>query len=294
MPSEGTSGQRDAQTPPADGQERMLRRLYGTPLGRGVLKLIVRPWFSKVGGWLINRKVSCLWIKGFVRRNSIDLSECEKSRFKSFNDFFTRRLKPGSRAADMDPGHFISPCDSRLTAYRIDSRARFCIKDTRYTLSELIRNKEIAKRFEGGWLLLFRLSVDDYHRYCYVDDGHKFADVRIPGLFHTVNPIANDLYPIYKENSRVYSLMQTRNFGEVLAIEVGALLVGKISNHDPAECYVARGDEKGLFEFGGSTIVICVQEGILDIDEPIASNSAANIETKVRYGSRVGVRHAAR
>ena len=270
--------------------EKALRRLYGSSLGRGVLKIIVRPWFSKAGGWLINRKVSCLWIKRFVRNNSIDLSECAKTSFKSFNDFFTRRLKPGSRVVDMDPGHFISPCDSRLTAYRIDSNARFCIKNTQYTLSELVRDNGIAKRFEGGWLLLFRLSVDDYHRYCYVDDGCKTADVRIPGLFHTVNPIANDLYPIYKENTRVYTLMQTRNFGEVLAIEVGALLVGKISNHEQGKAEVARGEEKGLFEFGGSTIVICVQEGILEIDEPIASNSAVNIETKVRYGSRVGVR----
>ena len=69
---------------------------------------------------------------------------------------------------------------------------------------------------------MFRLCVDDYHRYIYIDDGFESRRVHIPGELHTVNPVANDVYPIYKENTREYALLKTVNFGTVLMMEVGA------------------------------------------------------------------------
>ena len=84
--------------------------------------------------------------------------------------------------------------------------------------------------FEGGMLWMYRLCVDDYHRYIYPVDAKKSRNVHIPGIFHTVNPIANDHYPIYKENTREYCLLKTEKFDTLLMMEVGALLVGKIEN----------------------------------------------------------------
>ena len=102
--------------------------------------------------------------------------------------------------------------------------------------------------------MILRLTVDDYHRYCYFDDGIKSENHRIEGVYHTVNPIANDHVKIYKENTREYTLMKTKHFGDALQMEVGALMVGKIVNHDGAGS-MRRGIEKGYFQFGGSTSI---------------------------------------
>ena len=135
--------------------------------------------------------------------------------------------------------------------------------------------------------MLFRLTVDDYHRYCYVDSGEKSKNHWLPGVFHTVNPAAAAVYPIYKENTRCYSFIESENFGRILQMEVGALMVGKIVNYEEA-ARVARGSEKGRFEFGGSTIVVVLPRRCCVIDADILENSRAGIETKVKYGERIG------
>lgn len=117
---------------------------------------------------------------------------------------------------------------ARLSVYPIDEQMEVRIKHTRYTAGSLLRNEALARRFAGGYLWVFRLSVDDYHRYIYVDSGRESVRRRIPGVLHTVNPVANDVYPIYKENTREYSLMKSEHFGTLLMMEVGALMVGKL------------------------------------------------------------------
>ena len=155
-------------------------------------------------------------------------------------------------------------------------------------MQSLVRSKKLAKKFEGGQLLLFRLSVDDYHRYCYLDDGVKTKNYHIPGVFHTVNPIANDTYPIYKENTREFTLLKSDHFGDVLIMEVGALLVGRITNNHEDQL-VTRGTEKGKFEYGGSTIIVCLEKDQAIIDEDLLSNSEQRIETAVKMGEQIGV-----
>ena len=135
--------------------------------------------------------------------------------------------------------------------------------------------------------MIFRLTVDDYHRYCYVADGIKEDNVFIQGVLHTVNPLANDYFPIYKENSREYSILHTKEFGDIVMMEVGALLVGKIVNHH-RKYRVLRGQEKGYFEFGGSTVVLLVKKNTVQIDADILENSAQNIETVVKFGEKIG------
>lgn len=270
------------------GQDRFLEKLYGSRTGRFLLKPLVSPVVSEVMGKVLDSRVSALAVGPFIRSNGINMKDYLGAPYRSYNDFFVRRIRPGVRKIEKNPGTFISPCDSRLSVYTIDGDCRVKIKHTPYTLNSLLRNHKLAKRFEGGYLWVFRLCVDDYHRYIYVDNGMESGHVKIPGVFHTVNPVANDVYPIYKENTREYSLLRSDNFGTLLQMEVGALMVGKIQNHYE-HTQVCRGFEKGNFAFGGSTIILISQKNRVQPDEDILSNSLNGIETRVHLGEKIGV-----
>ena len=269
------------------GQDALLAALYGHALGRALLKPLVCPWFSRAAGWLLSTRLSKVFIKPFIRSSGIDMSQFEETEYRSYNEFFSRRIKPGMRPICTAPEVLIAPCDSKLTALPITREGRFTLKHTEYTVASLLKNTALAAKYEGGHVLIFRLTVDDYHRYCYVSDGEKDDNVRIPGVLHTVNPVANDYYPIYKENSREYSILHSREFGDILMMEVGALMVGRIVNHH-GKAAVKRGQEKGYFQFGGSTVVLLLQANAAKIDADILENSKENIETVVRMGERIG------
>lgn len=267
-------------------QNILLKKLYGTVCGRVILKALTAPAVSKAAGAFMDSRLSVPLIKRFIKSSGIDTSQYVMKKFRSYNEFFTRRVKRGMRPIDRMPSHFISPCDSKLTVYKIGKSSVFRIKGSRYRVSDLIQNDFLAKRYESGYCMIFRLEVDDYHRYCYIDSGTKTENTFINGELHTVNPIALEHYNIYKRNCREYTVLHTENFGDVVQIEVGAMMVGRIVNrHGAAE--VVRGEEKGKFEFGGSTIVLLVQEDMIRIDDDILRNSAENIETVVKYGEKV-------
>ena len=271
-----------------DGQEKLLSLLYGSAAGRVLLKPLTAPAVSRLGGWFLSTGVSRVLIKPFIRANGIDMTQFEPVSYRSYNEFFSRRIRPEARPVDMDPKHLISPCDSKLTALPIGEDTVFTLKHTAYTVSSLLKSDTLAKRYAGGYALIFRLTVDDYHRYCYVAEGEKSENTRISGVLHTVNPIANDHFPIYKENSREYSILHNAKFGDILMMEVGALLVGRIVNHHEA-AEVTRGQEKGYFQFGGSTVVLLTEPGSVIIDEDILHNSREGTETIVRYGEKIGI-----
>jgi phosphatidylserine decarboxylase len=269
-------------------QDRLLRKMYTTMAGRFVISLLVKPSVSKIGGRLLSTRISTLAIPAFCKENHIDLSMYEQKKFTSYNDFFIRKIKAGLRPIDREETHAISPCDSKLSIYPISQNAIFDIKHTKYTVYELLKDKKLAQRYEGGYLCVFRLTVDDYHRYCYIDDGVQSGNRRIDGVLHTVNPVANDVYPIYKENSREYSVLQSLHFGRVLMMEVGALMVGKIVNYKE-RCSVLRGEEKGRFEFGGSTVILMFEKDKMVPDEDILKNTARDCETCVKMGEKFAV-----
>ena len=272
----------------ASGQDKVLRALYGCLPGRMLLKLLTAPALSKAAGAFLSSRFSTFLIEPFVRKNNIDMTQFAPGPYRNYNEFFARPILPEKRPVDADPEHLIAPCDSKLTALPIAPESRFTLKQTPYTVASMLRNEELAARYAGGYALIFRLTVDDYHRYCYMADGEKSENVHIPGVLHTVNPIANDVYPIYKENAREYSILHTERFGDVVMMEVGALLVGKIVNHHGA-CSVKRGQEKGYFQFGGSTVVLLVEADQIKLDEDILQNSAEGIETVVRMGEKIGL-----
>lgn len=271
-------------------QDRVLRLLYGNRAGRMVLGWLIRPEVSKLVGRFMDTGLSRIMINPFIKKNDIDISVCQKNEFDSYNDFFKRKLVPGARTIDMTDEGFVSPCDSRLTVYDIEDTERqtFNIKDSEYTVASLLRDKKLARHYRGGKLWLFRLCVDDYHRYIYNVSGKQSDVRRIEGLYHTVNPIASEYYDIYKENTREYCLIRTQDAGTIIDMEVGALLVGRIVNRyvDPTD--VRRGEEKGYFEFGGSTIILLIQKDKVAPLDRIVENSRKDIETRVRQGELVG------
>ncbi len=271
-----------------NSQDSILRFLYETSVGRCSLNLLTKRLVSDIGGLLLRTKMSTLIIDRFIEDNNIDMSQYVSKSYQSYNDFFIRKIKKGAREIDMGKKHFISPCDSKLSVYKIGVDSVFNIKNTPYTFYQLIRSKKLAEMYQGGYIMIFRLSVDDYHRYFYVDDGTKSINYVIDGAYHTVNPIAGDVLPIYQENQRVFSLLKSKNFDTVLMMEVGAMMVGKIVNYH-GMMKVKRGMEKGRFEFGGSTVILAVKEGVLKIDEDILENSKDGFETKVKLGEKIAI-----
>lgn len=270
------------------GQNKVLKNLYGNVLGRSVLKILTLPFITHVGGMVMNSSLSKIQINSFIKNNDIDMSQYEEKEYVSYNDFFTRYIKEGERRIDFDENHLIAPADSKVSYYSIDDNTHLLIKDTLYTIEELLDDKDIASKYQGGVCLVCRLAVDDYHHYHYIDEGITKGYRFIKGKFHTVNPIANDYYPIYKQNSRAYSLLECKNFGDVVYMEVGALMVGKIVNLHKQS--FQKGEEKGYFEFGGSTVVLLFEKDKVIIDDDIINNSLNNDETKVLMGEKIGVK----
>ena len=272
-------------------QDCFLKLLYGHVWGRALLRPLVLPQVSRLSGKILDSKASCAFIPRFIRKHSISMGDYVPKKYVSFNDFFKRQLKSGARSIDAGPDTLISPCDSRLSVYPVNGQSVFSIKNTVYTTASLLKNKRLADSFVGGYIWIFRLCVEDYHRYIYVDDGYALKSVHIPGIFHTVNPVANEYFPIYKENEREYTLLRTKRFGDVLQMEVGAMLVGKIENR-PGGRAVRRGQEKGNFAYGGSTVILLTKADAAQPDPDILHNSKRGIETRVKMGTRVGRRLA--
>lgn len=270
------------------GQDKLLRHLYSDWGGKLCLKVLVRPFVSKAAGVFLNSKLSTGLIPGFIERNGICLDEYEEAVYGSYNAFFTRKIRPELRPMAGGSRILVSPCDGKATAYRIGEDSRFFIKNTEYTLTQLLKSKTLAERYTGGYAVILRLTVDDYHHYCYPAEGVKSSGVHIPGKFHTVNPAANDVLPVYAENTREYTLLQTAGFGTLLQMEVGAMLVGKITNLHKGPRKVEKGEEKGYFEFGGSTVILLIQHGKVRLDYDLLENSENGYETIVRMGERIG------
>ena len=271
-------------------QDKLLRFMYEHFTGRVALKFMTIPAISKMAGLFLDSKISCMFIKPFIRSNNIDLKEYQRCHYKSYNDFFKRKIKRSARKIDMKESHLISPSDGNVTVYPLRRSTHFMVKNTMYTLRTILKNKKLAAKYYYGYCVIIRLCVDNYHRYCYIDNGYKSDNVFISGKLHTVNPIANDYYPIYKENSREYSVLYTDNFGEIIQMEVGALMVGRINNFHRAG-YIQKGQEKGCFEFGGSTIMLFIpQNSNVEIRKDLIENSILGIETKVHMGECIGKR----
>lgn len=269
-------------------QDRAIQFLYETLPGRCVLKILVHPCISKMVGSFMDTRCSTFLIKPFIKSNGIHMPDYEKKVYKSYNEFFTRKIRRGKRPIDMRPECLISPCDGAALVLPLKDNCVFHVKRSEYTVGRLLRDKKLAKKYEGGTAVILRLAVHDYHRYCYVDDGVLSSYRRIPGVLHTVMPLANDYYEVYHENTREYCTLHSENFGEILVMEVGALCVGRIVN-EKNKGIVKRGEEKGRFEFGGSTVILLFEKNTVTWKKELLQNSFEGKETAVKMGEVMGV-----
>jgi phosphatidylserine decarboxylase len=247
-----------------------------------LLSVLIRPPVSKLVGVLMDSSFSRLFIRGFIKRNKIKTDQSVK--YSSFNAFFARKEERVFTAGEQEVA---APCDGRLMAYAITDDSVFRIKNSLYSVGSLLRDRRLAAEFKGGICLIFRLTPSDYHRYCYIDDGEVVTARKIKGVLHTVRPIAVERYRVYVQNSREYAVLQTQNFGKIIQMEVGALFIGRIVNY-AVKKNIKRGEEKGMFEFGGSTIVVLFRKGAVAIDDVIWENTRQGKETVVRLGERIG------
>lgn len=272
---------------PEEPSGKLLHFLYHTVVGRIVLRLLTHPLLSKIVGAFLDTRCSSFLIRPYIRKYSIDLSICQQQQYRSFNDFFTRRVRSDCRPFVQNAETLASPCDGKLSVYRIASDSILPVKGREYTVTELLRNTSLAAQFINGFCFVFRLTVDDYHRYFYFDSGKKGANVFLRGRLHTVRPIALETEPVFTENAREYTIINTDHFGTAIQMEVGAMMVGRICNYHQ-EKQVQRGEEKGKFEFGGSTIILLFQDGMVQPDPELLSNTAHGWESKVLCGEAIG------
>lgn len=265
-----------------------LEWLYNTAPGRVMLKVLAGRKLSIVAGTFLDSGLSRFLIKPFVKKNEIDLTECEDVDFKSFNDCFTRKLKKELRPVDMVKNHLIAPCDGLLSVWDIDKDTVLPIKQSAYNIYDLFASDRVASYYEGGICLVYRLCVNHYHRYCYVDSGKKSQNVFIPGKLHTVRPVALRTRPVFVENCREYTLIKSNTFGTIAQMEVGAMLVGKIDNY-MGRGKAIRGKEKGRFLYGGSTIIVMLKKDSALINNDIISATCRGEEYPVKMGEQVGI-----
>jgi len=274
---------------------KALSLIYSHPVGNKFLPDIAkRKTLTKLYGKCCDMGASKVYIKDFVKNFNINMNDYEKDidKYTSFNDFFYRKLSPNSRPIDTKESAFISPCDGKLLAIdRINSDLSFSIKGFNYTIDELIKNKDISDQYKNGTCLIFRLCPTDYHRFHFIDSGICSSSHVIKGHYYSVNPVAlENIDKVFSENKREYSILKSNNFDDILYIEVGATFVGSIIQTYHTDTKVNRGDEKGYFKFGGSTVIVFIKEGIVKLDEDIILQSNSGIETAVYLGEKLGVR----
>lgn len=261
-----------------------LKDIYSSPVSRACMKVVSSPFVSRAGGMLLSSGASSLAIDSYAEKHGIDLFDYEPKNYESFNDFFTRKIKQGRRVIDTDPTALVCPSDGKVTAYKIAKSDMFVIKNSVYTVRSILRDSKLADRYAGGTAVVIRLTPDDYHRYIYPCDGVKSHNRKISGKLSTVRPIVNEYVPVYKENCREYCMIRSERFGDVVQLEVGATMVGRISNLEQGVAKVKKGDEKGMFEFGGSTIMLLLEPGKAEVCEDILKATAEGYEMKLRLG----------
>ena len=266
-----------------ESMQRSLHFLYETAFGRLCLKCVVaRPWLSKVYGRYQKSTLSRRSIRPFIEKNNICMDAWDVDSFDCFNDFFTRKkdLSPDLS----DPTALLSVADSKIRIFPITEDLVLNVKRSRYTVGDILGDEELAKQFRGGTCIVFRLAVDDYHRYHFIDKGRLISNKKIKGVLHTVRAVS-EKFNVFSRNAREVSILETEHLGNVAQIEVGALFVGKIVNH-PLKSF-EKMQEKGYFEFGGSTVVVLLNKEI-EFDADILEMNAKDLEIKVRAGEKLG------
>ncbi len=267
---------------------RELRLLYETWWGLVLLHAFVkRRWFSRLAGVLNRLPGSRRKIPAFIHRYGIDAAESEypASDYRSLDAFFSRKLKPEARPIDRNPSHLVAPAEGRVLAFAEMPGDTFDIKGCAVSIDELVGG---LNGFKPGAAFIIRLAPCDYHRFHFPADGVASDPMRIGRRLHSVHPIALTAGAPSFRNKRTVSMLSDTGCGRILQIEVGALTVGSIvQTYEPGP--VTRGQEKGYFCFGGSTVILLTEPGRILPDADLLDATARGLETLVKVRTRIGI-----
>lgn len=274
--------------------DRFLKWVIDTKIGNTLLELIIKKKvFSTFYGKLQDSRISRRKISSFVEEFDINMDEAEIeniTQYKSFNDFFARKLKKEARPISKDKNLLISPADGKVLAYEnIDINMMLQVKGSYYRLDELLQDNELAREYHKGTCIVVRLAPIDYHRFHFPDSGIPSTSKKIKGHYYSVNPITlRAILEVYCQNKREVSVFNSDNFNKIVMVEVGATCVGSIVQTYEPDRHVNKGEEKGYFKFGGSTVIMLIKEGMVKIDKDIIENTDNGYETKVNMGEAIG------
>ena len=249
--------------------------------------------------WLKN-----LLIRRFIEAYDVDMSEAARGveEFRSFNDFFTRELKPGMRPLADASAHILSPADGAVSQIgRVEEGRIFQAKGRHFTATQLLGgDAEAAKRFEGGSFATIYLSPRDYHRVHMPAAGTLKSTTYVPGDLFSVNQVtAENVDGLFAKNERLACVFEGPD-GLFANVMVGAMIVagietvwsGLVETHNPklvrqdfssGKHDLAAGDEMGRFILG-STAVLLFEPGKVEWDESLKPGDA------VRMGQAIGKR----
>ena len=278
--------------------DKFIEWLYESSSGKSLSPLICKAPLSKLYGTLQDLPISQRKVEPFIKKFNINIGDylpeegrTEKSPYSTFNQFFIRRFRPGKRPVESDPTLMAAFSEARYYGYEsVHDDEAVPVKGHHLKPKSLIANAKWEKTFEDGPLLLARLCPVDYHRYHFPDNGKIVDDYRVSGLFHSVNPLAlKSKSDILITNERHVTILETENFGKLAYIEVGAICVGKIIQSKPLDKGRAfsRGEEKGYFLFGGSTVIVVGEKGKWKPSADIIGNTKKGLETYLHLGMTV-------
>lgn len=245
-----------------------------------VLRVVPRVRLSQAVGRLcevavpepLGRIATSLYARAY--RVNLDEAERDAGGYGSFDEFFTRKLKPGVRP--IADAAVVSPADGRVEQVgRVAEVGSLLIKNRYYRVAELIGSAAGAERFRGGSFAVIYLSPADYHRVHAPVSGHISLVRGMPGDLYPVNSVGERHVPgLFARNQRVALSIDTEALGRVVVVMVGAMIVGRISvtalggsctrpglhRLEPARP-VQAGDELGVFHLG-STAVLFLEPGV--------------------------------
>lgn len=268
--------------------EKWLVWLYYNPIGEATLwALAKRKLVSAIYGNMMDHTYSAKKIHPFIEDFDIDMSVAQEQEFKNFNDFFTRKLKDDARPINTSAKIVVSPADGKILAYADISNSDFIIKGYRFDVSSFLDNPDLAQKYHDGALIIIRLAPVDYHRFHFPVNGNVSPNKKIEGDYYSVSPFAlRKKAEIFFLNKREYTILSNPLFGDVIMAEVGATMVGSIEQTFKGSS-VNKGEEKGYFKFGGSTVVLLFEKDKIHIDEDLLINTSKGYETTVKMGERI-------
>lgn len=270
--------------------------LYDSAAGQATWPIFTSSVFSKLYGAYQDTWVSRYKVKSFIKKFNIPIDDYEPSEkgnfdfpYPSFNDFFIRKFKPGKRTFEPTLYQMPSPSEARYLGWsKVTEDQKFPVKGKFLSAEKLLEHPKWVKYFQGGPLVIARLCPVDYHRFHYMDDGVVEDYYGLRGQLHSVNPLALKYKDdIFCSNERVVSILNTKNFGKIAYIEVGATCVGKIHQSHDIKTPFKRGDEKGYFLFGGSTVILMGEPGKWTPSDDILENTSKRMETYIHLGSQI-------